>query len=246
LREIFAVLCDDLAQHLKHETNTNIIARELCNRLYQWSLLFEKAASQGLSPEEQRGLFGELIILKMLLENTTDPLPVLNSWQGVSGGIQDFFFSDRAIEVKTTFDNRHQTVTISNAAQLDESKLSFLWLAHLALENATSENYSLSLNDAVDIIFNLVGTNTESTTRFWAKLAEAGYFEPQRPLYEQPAYHIRATSFYQVRDEFPRIRPHELRSGVDTIKYTIRLSDCQTLLEEASFVLQNLPILTHE
>jgi len=246
LREIFAVLCDDLAQHLKHETNPVVIARELRNRLHQWSLLFEKAAAPGLSPEEQRGLFGELVILKMLLENTADPLTVLNGWQGVSGGIQDFFYTDRAIEVKTTSGNQHQTVTISSAAQLDESGLTFLWLAYLTLEIASGGNEGKSLNDAVDDVLALLESNAEATIRFRAKLAEVGYFEAQRPLYEHPAYHIRATRFYQVRDEFPRIRPNELRSGVDTIKYAIRLSDCQTWLAEASFVLQNLPILRHE
>jgi uncharacterized protein YbaR (Trm112 family) len=243
LREIFAVLCDDLAQHLKHETNPAVIARELRNRLHQWSLLFEKAAAPGLSPEEQRGLFGELVILKMLLENTADPLPVLNGWQGVSGGIQDFFYTDRAIEVKTTSGNQHQTVIISSAAQLDESGLAFLWLAHLLLEISSGGNEGKSLNDAADEVLDLLEVNAEATTRFRVKLAEVGYFEAQRLLYEQPAYQIRATRFYQVRDEFPRILPDELRSGVDAVKYSIRLSDCQTWLVETSSILQNLSIL---
>lgn len=246
LREIFAVLCDDLAQHLKHETNPKVIARELRDRLIQWSLLFEKAAAPGLSPEEQRGLFGELVILKMLLENATDPMPVLNGWQGVSGGIQDFFFTDRAIEVKTTSSNQHQIITISSAAQLDESGLTFLWLAHLALEIASGGNEGISLNDAADNVLALLAIKPETTTRFRAKLAEVGYFEAQRHLYEQVFYHIRATRFYQVRDEFPRIRPNELRPGVDTVKYSVRLADCQLWLTETSFIIKNLPILRHE
>jgi len=246
LREIFAVLCDDLAQHLKYETNPAIIARELRNRLHQWSLLFEKAASPGLTQEAQRGLFGELVILKMLLENATSPLLLLNGWQGVSGGSQDFFFTDRAIEVKTTFNNQHQTVIISSAAQLDESSLVFLWLAHLALEDASGGNEGSSLNDIVDEIFALLATNAEAINRFRAKLAEVGYFEVQQSLYEQPAYYIRTILFYQVRDAFPRIRSEELRTGVDAIKYSIRLSDCQNWLVEESLVLQNLPILRYE
>lgn len=246
LREIFAVLCDDLAQHLKYETNPTLISREVHNRLYQWSLLFEKASSPGLTREEQRGLFGELVILKMLVENTTAPLLVLNGWQGVSGGSQDFFFTDRAIEVKTTFSNQHQTVTISSASQLDESSLTFLWLAHLALEDATGSNDAKSLNDVVAEIFALLATHAEATTHFLAKLAEVGYFEVHSSLYQQPAYQIRATQFYHVQNEFPRVRPSELRSGVDTIKYSIRLSGCQTWLTKDFLVLQNLPILSHE
>lgn len=246
LREIFAVLCDDLAQHLKYQTDHNAIAQELSNRLYKWSLLFEKAASPGLSPEEQRGLFGELIILKTILEKVSDPLSILNSWHGVSGGSQDFFFTDRAIEVKTTFGNRHQIVTINSAAQLDESSLVFLWLAHLALENGSGGNNGKTLNGIVREILTLLATNDGTTTRFKAKLAEVGYFETQQSLYDQPAYHIRAIRYYQVRDEFPRIRPDELRSGIDAIKYSIRLSDCQTWLAEDDSVLKNLPILNHE
>lgn len=246
LREIFAVLCDDLAQHLKYETNPAFIAQELRNRLHQWVLLFEKATTSGLSPEEQRGLFGELVILKMFLENATESLSILKGWQGTSGGSQDFFFSDHAIEVKTTFDNRHQAVTINSTTQLDESDLVFLWLAHLALEDATGHNYGKTLNDMVREILSLFTKNAEAITRFRAKLAEVGYFESQQSLYEQAVYHVRSMRFYQVRDEFPRIRPDELRSGVDAVRYSIRLSDCQSWLTEESIVLKNIPLLSHE
>lgn len=245
LREIFAVLCDDLAQYLKYETNPTTIAKELHSRLHQWSLLFEKSAAPGLSSEEQQGLFGELIILKMLLEYAPNPLSLINGWQGALGGSQDFFFTDRAIEVKTTLGNRHQSIIISNAAQLDEGSLAFLWLAHLALENAVGDD-AKSLNSIIGEILSALATNAEATIRFRAKLTEVGYFESQKSLYDQPLYYIRATRFYQVRDEFPRILPDELRTGVDTVRYSIRLPDCQAWLTEKSVVLKNISILNYE
>jgi hypothetical protein len=52
---------------------------------------------------------------------------------------------------------------------------------------------------AADEVLDLLEVNAEATTRFRVKLAEVGYFEAQRLLYEQPAYQIRATRFYQVR-----------------------------------------------
>lgn len=245
LREIFAVLCDDLASHLKYEDAPAALSHEIRGRLYQWSLLFEKAAAPGLSPEEQRGLFGELIFLKMLLENTPNALPVLNGWLGTSGGIQDFFFADRAIEVKTTFGNKHQTLVISNAAQLDDSGLAQLWLAHFALETPVSDA-GKTLNEAVAELLTLIEKEAGAVTRFRVKLAEAGYFDTHAGQYEQPAYQIRSEHFYEIKEEFPRIRTTELRPGIETLKYSIRVADCQRWRTDFPIIVKNLPALSHE
>lgn len=245
LREIFAVLCDDLANYLKSETTPSEIIHELGNRLRQWSLLFEKSAATGLSPEEQRGLFGELVFLKVLLEKSSYPLLVLNGWLGPSGRAQDFFYDDQAVEIKTTIGNNHQTLTISNAIQLDESGLAHLWLVHYALEISVSES-ALTLNGMIDNLVSLLNKDAEATTRLLAKLAEAGYQAAHSEQYGHHAYLIRDKHFYEVKDEFPRIRNAELRTGIEALKYTIRVADCKPWQVDFSTLAHNLPVFDHD
>ena len=59
-KDIFAVLCEDLIASISEETNEKRIIREVLNRFEKWKSLFNKIGLQGLKPEEQRGLFGEL------------------------------------------------------------------------------------------------------------------------------------------------------------------------------------------
>lgn len=66
-RDIFSVLCEDLIANIATETNEKQLVKTLLNRFEKWKSLFTKIASEGLSPEEQRGLFGELYFIRKFL-----------------------------------------------------------------------------------------------------------------------------------------------------------------------------------
>jgi len=62
--DIFCVLCEDLIASISSETNEKQLVKTILNRFEKWKLLFTKIISQGLTPEEQRGLFGEPYFLR--------------------------------------------------------------------------------------------------------------------------------------------------------------------------------------
>jgi hypothetical protein len=74
-------------------------------------------------------------------------------------------------------------------------------------------------------------------TRFRSLLAEAGYFDHQRDLYEEPQYVVRQENSFEVKEEFPRIQPNETRNGVGDLRYTVNVADCMLwkISEEALF-----------
>lgn len=99
-RDIFSVLCEDLIASISSVRNETQLVRELLNRFEKWKSLFDRAASQGLSPEEQRGLFGELFFLRKFLQTNSDFIAVVNSWVGSEKQIRDFQFGSWSLEVK--------------------------------------------------------------------------------------------------------------------------------------------------
>lgn len=223
-KDIFAVLCEDLIASISEENNEKRIIREVLNRFEKWKSLFNKIGLQGLKPEEQRGLFGELYFLRKLLRITNNLLPIVNTWTGSEKQIRDFQSGSWAVEVKTTHGNNHQKVQISSERQLDTTNLENLFLFHISLEQ--QQNSGETLNDIVDSVIEILRGEIIALNKFKSKLYEVGYFDFQRNLYETIGYHIRKDEFYKVEKDFPRIEENDLRIGVGDIKYSIILSQC--------------------
>ena len=74
-----------------------------------------------LSQEAEVGLFGEMVVLKALLEAGVPVEVVLNAWQGPLDGLHDFLIGSGAIEVKTTLSTNGFPATVNSLEQLDES-----------------------------------------------------------------------------------------------------------------------------
>jgi hypothetical protein len=237
-KDIFAVLCEDLVTSISLEQNEKKVVQTLLNRFEKWKSLFTKFASQGLSSEEQRGLYGELYFLRKYLSTYSNFFNVVNAWVGTTKEARDFQYNSWALEVKTTLGNNHQKVHISNERQLDNTHLQALFLYHISLELAQESGETL--NQIISSINTILEVDLISKNRFKAKLYEVGYFEHQASLYDNIGYHIRQDNFYLVENEFPRIQEGEIRSGVGDVKYSIILSQCQDYLQTEEQVFQKI------
>ena len=239
-KDIFAVLCEDLILSIANETNEKKIIREVLNRFEKWKSLFNKIGLQGLKPEEQRGLFGELYFLRNFLIKENDYLGVLTTWTGTEKQIRDFQSGSWAVEVKTTHGNNHQKVQISNERQLDTTNLKDLFLYHISIEQQQSSGETL--NDILDSVSNILSVDTISLNKFKSKIYEAGYFDIHRNLYETIGYHIRQEVFYKVENDFPRIEENDIRMGVGDVKYSIILSQCTPFVINENHVFDTIKL----
>jgi hypothetical protein len=223
-KDIFAVLCEDLISSISEETNEKRLIREILNRFEKWKSLFNKIGLQGLKPEEQRGLFGELYFLRKFLKTANNFLSIVNTWTGTENAIRDFQCGSWAVEVKTTHGNNHQKVHISSERQLDTTNLEDLFLYHISLEQ--QQNSGETLNDIVDSVIEILRDEMITLNKFKSKIYEVGYFDLHRHLYENFGYHIRQDEFYKVENDFPRIEENDIRTGVGDVKYSIILTQC--------------------
>lgn len=233
-KDIFTVLCEDLINSIASETNERKLVKEILNRFEKWKSLFSKIGLQGLTAEEQRGLYGELYFLRKFLQTKNNYLAVVNTWIGTEMQVRDFQSQNWAVEVKTTHGNNHQKVHISSERQLDTNNLESLFLYHISLERM--QNSGETLNNIVDSINEILQSEIIVLNKFKSKLYEIGYFDLQRNLYDDIGYFIRQDVFYKVENDFPRIEENDIRIGVGDVKYSIILSQCTSFTIDEDLV----------
>ena len=220
LQDIFAVLATDLVNSLSGSADEAM--RGTVDRLSMWQALFDRLPPDGLSSEEQRGLFGELHLMKQLLLPTIGASDAVFSWAGPDSAKQDFETRGVAFEVKSSLAKRHARLTIASEKQLDERPLLALFLCHVRLDESEAGR---SLPDLVADVRKDLVADAVAASEFELRLAKTGYLAVHEPLYASPRYKIASLRFFEVRDSFPRLTEANLPPGVGDIRYTIIADD---------------------
>jgi len=224
-KDIFSTLCQDLIYGVSEISDEKILINKLIDRLVKWQSLFEKIGPQGLSDDAQRGLFGELYFLRKYLSKSLDYIKCMNTWTGPENAIQDFQYSNWAVEVKTTHGKNHQKINISSERQLDDSIIPNIYLYHLSLD--VRMGFGETLSFIIEEIFHLINDNSIATNHFKLKLMEYGYFDIHKHIYDNHGYTIRQENIYSVTGDFPRITEKQIPIGVGDVKYSIILTESE-------------------
>lgn len=235
-KDVFSALCENLILSVIDLPSEKKRIRTVINQLEKWKSMFDKVNSEGLTIAQQQGLFGELHFLEKFFScRDVASNDVLHTWVGVDADLRDFQGINWAVEVKTSATNNPQTVKINGERQLDETLLDTLFLYHCSVE--VSKRNGQSLPQKIAKIRERLNNDTIALNSFNAKLFEFGYIDRQEHLYNNRCYQIRNESFYQINDDFPRIKENELRKGVGDVKYSIILDRCNEYLVSEKYVL---------
>lgn len=222
LSDIFAVLSADLVDAVRVETTAAAALRRCIDRLSMWQGLFERLPAEGLSEEEQRGLFGELSVFEDVVLEALGPLAAVTAWTGPDPSNQDFTHEGSALEVKTSLAKRHARLTIANERQLDERPYRLLLLVYVRLDESTA--HGMTLPALVERCRGLLRSDSAAARDFDDRLLAGGYLEVHAPLYTG-SWQVSATRFFEVRDAFPRLTEANLPAGVGDIRYSIIADD---------------------
>jgi hypothetical protein len=237
-KDIFSTLCEDLIFGVSDIFIEQTLVEKLLERLIKWQSLFEKVSKQGLSDEAQRGLYGEIYFLRFFLRNASDKNYCIKSWLGPEKSIQDFQYSNWAVEVKTTHGNNHQKIHITSERQLDDSIIEKIFLYHLSLDVRVGNGESL--NTLIDEVLELLAQNTIAYNLFKLKLLESGYYDVHKFLYNEKGYTIRQENIYKVLGDFPRITENQIPIGVGDVRYSIILSESEEWRINQETLLQSI------
>ncbi|MDP2102095.1 MAG: PD-(D/E)XK motif protein [Methylotenera sp.] len=219
-QDIFLWVASDIIDKLLEHDNNNEAAAIIEKRINHWQKFIQASGPDGLSRNDQIGLFGELLILNSMLNYSSNKNSGLDSWQGPQGSNHDFTLGPNAIEVKTTTGNEPTRVHISNEYQLDSNGLGNLFLCHIRLDERQS--FGVSLPILIDEIVTSLSEILKIS--FLESLAKLGYLDEQRNLYEARGYIERSRTYYAVSDDFPKLTRNNLMIGVSQVCYQIDLS----------------------
>ena len=226
--ELFETLCRDvMAAGEPAETEAEALERAI-GRTFRWHYLLRGGKLDLLSEEAQKGLIGEIEVLKLLMADV-GAKAALAAWTGPSGAPKDFELKADCIEVKARRGASQPFIKISNEHQLADVPNRRLWLGVLAVDKVQSP-HGRTLTDYVSEVRNTLEQGDPSLIQEWdLHLAEAGFdalddYSAWRWIVSSPEFHV-------VTEGFPRIvAPVPL--GVSGLTYAIALSACNPFREE--------------
>jgi hypothetical protein len=224
--EVFLIVANDLYEGIRNTPNEASAATAFLSRVYQWQTFFDKRPPEGLSPEEQRGLYGELYFLKStLLPSSADLLFHVESWTGPLGRQHDFQFGETAVEVKTSSSKQHQIMLITGEQQLDETLVNALYVFFVSL--SIIENNGNTLPALIKDIRSALSGQPQAQLHFENALFERGYLDAQENKYTKAGYNIRESCIFDVSGDFPRLTARDLPRGVGDLQYSVSIDECR-------------------
>ena len=220
--DVFTTLVEDIEQHIAPLADEREAAIAFVDRLVKWQHFLEQLSGEGLGPEQQRGLYGELWLLFHYVLPHLPPAAAVRAWTGPERTAKDFQFPGGAIEVKTATAKQPQLLQISSEKQLDDEGLSALYLFVFSAESAQGSGQCLP--DLVQQIRAALGSTHMAQQDFEDKLHEAGYWDAHADRYRSIGYIPRGADFFRVHGDFPRLIERTLPGGVGSVRYLVAAS----------------------
>lgn len=219
-KEMFVLFCEDIVASSACITNKEKATRFVGKRYTEWREMLANARGNLLSPEEIKGLLGEMYFLKVYLSEKYGAERAALSWTGPRKISQDFVIDDTWYEIKTISSSRDEVV-ISSIAQLDcgnAGELVVIKADKTSVTNTNAVNLNKLYNELIEGL-----TRDDAKERFTNLLLRYGYYP--RPEYEDEEYtfEIKRVIRYSVTPEFPCIRRSNIPESVAEAKYTLSL-----------------------
>lgn len=230
--DLFQGLCETLIESLREVSDSAKALAITLTHLKRWKA-FMSGRRTTLSPEQVRGLFAELEMMRSLYTSRLTPPLAVDAWCGADRAQQDFIFGDMAIEVKSLSGRERNSVRISSEDQL-ETLTSNLYLAVYRLSEMPESGQSISLNELVETTESELD-DALALEEFTRKLSAYGY----APLhdYDSPRFIVSDLKTYRVIDEFPRLVRSGIPNGIARLSYDIELETIGPFECDSSLIL---------
>ena len=229
--DLFRTICVDLLQFLFpiDKGRDDEAAKAILERLRKWQkLLKAKGSEEFLGPEEQLGLFGELLILRDYFLKKMSPIHAFATWIGPNDSPQDFRHSNLLLEIKTNSASTNRPIKISSLEQLN-SRGAELYLIHQLI--AVDETEGSTLQELVDSIREeYASTNVNAGELFKIALLSVAFQDNER--YNQTPWKLYSRKSYLVEEGFPMLTDENVHSSISSVTYNIKIESCSEFIVE--------------
>jgi len=234
--ELFETLCRDVMAAGELANTVPEALERAIGRTFRWHYLLRGGRLEALAEEAQKGLIGEIAILKLLIASL-GAKAALAAWAGPSGAPKDFELQADCIEVKARRGASQPFVKIASEHQLADVADRRLWLGVLAVDKVQNP-HGRTLTEYVCEVTELLERTEPSAIMDWdLHLADAGY----DMLHDYSAWRwiVSSPEFHSVADGFPRITA-PVPLGVSGVTYALALSACTPFRTDWNIVRSNL------
>ncbi len=231
--ELFSKMVADIISTLQvsMRSKEDVLFQKYLGRIRAWQNFMRRGA-EGLSPEEEIGLRGELELLTALIVQGLPIFTVLDSWKGPMDGLHDFELGSGSVEVKTTLAGEGFPARIDSLEQLDDSQRYPLFLAGVRLQ---LDQTGTSLPQHIKVVRDRLTADPEALRCLELCLLHVGYLDAHDSLYTR-GFSCSELIIYRVDDGFPRLTPFSVPLGVLGAKYEIDL----VLIESEKLTLDSM------
>ena len=231
-RDIFHRLCKDIVESASRAASEIEAVEVTLARTWRWHHLLRGGSDGRLTPEEQKGLIGELLFLERYLLEEIQPVDAVSSWRGPLDSPKDFEVGRVCIEAKARRGASKPYISINSEHQLDNSGTDHLFLFVVELDKSPADNKEgFNLNDVSTRVRNKIESLDSGALNPYEDLLAATGFRWEDD-YSDYYWTEGLNHLYQVTDDFPRITAERLKSGVFNVKYSILLKECEPFITE--------------
>ncbi|QPG05739.1 PD-(D/E)XK motif protein [Salinimonas marina] len=215
-KDLFSVVCVDLAKAVENVKSLNIAISIVYRRLLRWSDLLSRSSKRTMTLNEQRGLIGELSLLKLILKKESfHTASVINGWRGPEGDTNDLSINGVRVEVKAQLASQAKGIRVSSLQQLEDDKRELF----VSLFRLSPAEKGASLKSLITDIESIVAQDIELLFEFRRKYLLSGY--DSEADYAETTYNVPEPTLYGVADGFPRLTPENVPPGVSAASYFI-------------------------
>lgn len=223
---VFFEMCRDLLTVTENSSDESDALKKFWQRYEHWQKLFTAAKNDLLTPEQQRGLIGELLFLRKQILDERRPLTeAVGGWFGALKEHQDFFYGESWYEIKTVMEQAEK-IRISSLEQLSLERRGELVVYRLGNTAGDFSSFDLkcfTLNSLVKNLSELLSENLSAAQNFEALLFTAGYV--RREEYDEKIYRLVEILRFGVDETFPRLLKSKLSPAFVEATYSLKLSE---------------------
>ncbi|WIV25888.1 PD-(D/E)XK motif protein [Pseudomonas sp. M2(2023)] len=237
--ELFAKVVSDIVS-LIQSSNTlpeEMLFQRFLGRVRGWQE-FMRQGREGLGPEKELGLIGELSFLNLLIDAKVLDFAAVESWKGPERGLHDFRIGFGSVEIKSTLALEGFPIRIGSLEQLDDTSCPPLFLGGLRF---SLQETGKTLTELVDITRHRLEADPAAMRLFELAIHQAGYLDMHAASYTR-RFLLTEAKFHLVDGTFPRLAPFNVSPAIRHASYELDLALVTAANHSLSDVLQQLGI----
>ena len=226
-RELFHRLCLDITSATQKADNEAEAVELFLARTWRWHRLLKDGRDSRLSEEEQKGLIGELSVLKHVLFPILGVKDSIKAWMGPLDAPKDFEIGRVCIEAKARRGAATPFITISSEYQLDTEGVDTLFLHVSEITPATDDDTkAVTITEVARGVLSQIEAEDPSCVELFEQRLMAIGFD-WADDYSDLRWLPGPEHVFEIDEDFPRVAPSMYPTGVNNIRYSVSLPQCE-------------------